>query len=375
MANTERGARDAIEQFLTTFTKGSTRNQRRTYMNEYLTFLCSSRPWAQGRPTVDDLLDRSNIEAWLAAARRGATRRRAGPDGRYAEAAANSMAARTTTLTTFARFCGVPMRLPRPRAQRKPRLTAVEAHRAVGLLAAHQPARMRVETWQRAVAVIALAVCTRRGLAELHAMSTRDVELERVLPRVRVAGQWYPLDALSVEVLARWLATRRRLTAGHPACLAHDSLWVTTVGSGPRGSQRQRMPGLPAGRRALQAAQRKVTGQVLGSPLLLEQFCGTGLSDAAVPAGAGGRRASSSLGRQFAQPPRHLCEPRTERAPGERNAPSRTPGGPPPARVRGTPGPRRLTGTRQPVPGGPVSGARSSAPTASWKGATRTPHP
>ncbi|TQK42489.1 hypothetical protein FBY35_3902 [Streptomyces sp. SLBN-118] len=275
MANTERGARDAIERFLGTFAKGSTRSQRRTYLSEYLIFLCSFRQCAEDCLTVDDLLDRSNIDAWMAAARSGATRRRAGHAGPRSTAAANSMAARTTTVNTFSRFCGIPLRLPRPRAQRAPRLSAVEAHRTLRLLAAHHPAQMRTETWERSVAVIALAVCTRRGLADLHTMSPRDIALDRVLPRARVAGEWYPLDSLSAGLLARWLATHRRLTTDRNECPPHDSLWVTTVPGGARNSQEHRAAGLPAGLRALQATQRKLTQHALGASLLLDQFYGS----------------------------------------------------------------------------------------------------
>ncbi|MGR3938296.1 hypothetical protein [Streptomyces sp. BRA346] len=259
-------ARTAVERFLETFVNGSTRSQRRTYINEYLAYLCASRHCRENELTIDDLLDEGTIHDWLAAASRGATRRRTGAKAPYARAAPNSMAARITTINTFSRFCGSPLDLRRPRPDPACRLTSVEAHRTVRLLAAHQPPRMLAATWERSVAVVALVACTRRGLPEVHAMRLRDVELGRERPRVRVAGEWYPLDVLSRDVLARWLLAHQRLTARRRKVFSVDSLWVTT------GAGRARAAGLPATLRTLVAAHRNLTVQVLGSPLLLAQF-------------------------------------------------------------------------------------------------------
>ncbi|MFD8461931.1 hypothetical protein ACFV27_34225 [Streptomyces antimycoticus] len=260
--------------FLATFTKDSTRNQRRTYLQEYLSFLAAVRQCAEQQLTTGDLLDRVNVDDWLAAARRGATRRRAGAQGRYTKPAVNSMAARTSTINTFARFCGMPLDLPRPQPDEINRITAVEAHRTLRLLARHRPARILAATWERSVAVIALAVCSRRGFPDLHMMRLHDVQLDRALPRARVVGEWYPLDTFSRHVLIRWLTTHQRLTAGNHGAFEEVALWVTTSPGRRRAGDPPPAAGSPAKLRTLESAHRQLTTQTLGAPLLLEQFCG-----------------------------------------------------------------------------------------------------
>ncbi|MEU4885838.1 MULTISPECIES: hypothetical protein [Streptomyces] len=266
---------DIVEKFLETLA-GSTLAQRRTYLHEYLTYLGSAMPSKKGEPTMNDVLDQKNIDSWLAAARNGETRRRAGGRELRAVAAPNSMAARITTINTFSRFCGRPLRLPRPKTEPADRLTPVEAHRTVRLLVSHQPPRMTAAAWERSVAIVALAVCTGHGMSGLHLMRLRDAELGYRLPRVRVAGEWYPLDAFTGKVLTRWLMTRRAMMSsgsrrnGPPV----ENLWVT-VKCGRRRGNRVTTPasGGPATLRTLVAAQRNLTTQVLGVPLRLEQFC------------------------------------------------------------------------------------------------------
>ncbi|MBW8092459.1 hypothetical protein [Streptomyces hygroscopicus] len=273
MIDTRGPALAAVEKFLENFANANTRNQRRTYLREYIAYLAASRQCAENQLTVGDLLHRLNIQDWMDAARRGATRRRLGARGPHA--APSSMAARTTTVNTFSRFCGAPLRLSRPRIETVQRLTSLEAHRTLRLLAEHQPARMRVDVWERSVAVIALAVCTRRGLSDLHGMRLPDVDLDRVLPRARVTGEWYPLDVVSARVLTRWLLRHRELTARHDGRGRSDRLWVTT-GPGRSGAGRRVAPaGFPARVRTLEAAHRKLTTQALGVPLRIEQFCGS----------------------------------------------------------------------------------------------------
>lgn len=274
MASIERQALAAIEQFLTTFAKDGTRSQRRTYMGEYVAYLAASLKCAETRLTVGDLLDRRNIDDWMAAASRGATRRRKGAQGPNARAAPNSMAARATTLNTFSRFCGSSLRAPRPRAEPPPeRLTSVEAHRVLRLLAAHRPTGMTAGVWERSVALVALAVCSRRGLKDLHAMRLADVELDRPLPRARVAGEWYPLDVLSAGLLAQWLARHARLTGVHGVRRRGDGLWVTTRPSRRRPGRAAVLPWPSARVRTLEEAHRKLTVRVLGSALRMERFC------------------------------------------------------------------------------------------------------
>lgn len=275
MASIERQALAAIEQFLATFAKDGTRSQRRTYLREYVAYLSAALNCAETRLTVGDLLDRRNIDDWMAAASRGATRRRKGAQGPNAKAAPNSMAARATTVNTFSRFCGSSLRVPRPRAEPAPqRLTSVEAHRVLRLLAAHRPAGMTAGVWERSVALVALAVCSRRGLRDLHAMRLADVELDRPLPRARVAGEWYPLDVLGAGLLAQWLARHARLTGAHGVRRPGDGLWVTTRPGRRRPGGAAAVPWPSARVRTLDEAHRKLTVRVLGSAVRMERFCG-----------------------------------------------------------------------------------------------------
>lgn len=264
---------DIIGSFLGTLA-GSTSAQRRTYLYEYLTYLGSAMSNKKGEITMNDVLDQKNIESWLAAARAGETRRRAGGIGTQAVAAPNSMAARITTINTFSRFCGKPLGLPRPKPETADRLTSAEARRTVRLLAGHHPPRMSTATWERSVAVAALAVCTGQGMSGLQVMRLRDVELGYKLPRVRVAGEWYPLDAFTGDVLSRWLKTRRAMMSAKRNGPPVDDLWVTVKCDRRRGN-RVTTPasGWPATLRTLVAAHRNLTTQVLGVPLRLDQFC------------------------------------------------------------------------------------------------------
>ncbi|WJE00675.1 hypothetical protein [Streptomyces antimycoticus] len=273
MTDVERSAPDIIERFLESFANISTRSQRCTYLQEYLEYLGSRNHHTKNQFTLNEILAHDNVAAWLAAAWRGDTRQRSGTRG--PRAAPNSMAARITTINTFSRFCGAPLNLSRPRPRFAKRLASVEAHRALRLLANHQPAGMQTATWQRSVAVVAVTVCTRRGLAKLHNMKLHDVALEGTLPHVCVAGQWYPLDSLSRSLLTRWLHTHRSLTTGRRIILQGNGLWLTTNPN--RSRESHSVPtALPSAKlRTLQAAHRRLMIQVLGLPLLLEQFSGS----------------------------------------------------------------------------------------------------
>ncbi|MFE1415577.1 hypothetical protein ACFW6F_32995 [Streptomyces sp. NPDC058746] len=81
------------------------------------------------------------------------------------------------------------------------------------------------------------------------------------LPRARVAGAWYPLDTVSHHALARWHGTHHALTAGHRKALQGGDvhqLWVTTAPGRPRGNRPAPPAGLPAARRTLEAAHRRL---------------------------------------------------------------------------------------------------------------------
>ncbi|MER6253557.1 hypothetical protein ABT224_19600 [Streptomyces sp. NPDC001584] len=266
----------AVEQFLDTLRSNSTRRQRSTFLDEYVDWVASYRQCGISKVTTKDLLDEENALAWLAAAQRGATRRRPGLAGPSAPASTNSMAARTSSVNVFSRWCGHPLDLQPPAPEFAARLTPTEAHRTLRLLSGHHPAGMTEAAWERSVALVALAVCSGHGIAALHPVRLADLDLERALPRARVAGEWYPVDAVSRAALSRWRATHQALTAGHLKVLQGgnvEELWVTTAPGRPRGGRAAPPAGLPAAVRTLEAAHRKLTSLALGAPLLVEQFC------------------------------------------------------------------------------------------------------
>ncbi|MEV8534681.1 hypothetical protein [Streptomyces sp. NPDC051211] len=266
----------AVGRFLETLKAASTRRQRRAFLDEYVTWLAEHQQCAPARVTAEDLLDEENALSWLDAAQRGTTRRRPGLGGPTAPASTNSMAARVSSLNTLSRHYGRPLGLQPPPPTFATRLTPTEAHRTLRLLASHHPAGMQQATWERTVALIALAVCTGHGMAALHPMRRADLELDRPLPRARVRGKWHPLDTTSQGALVRWTITHHALTAGHLKVLQGgdvDELWVTTSPGRPRARQSTPPAGLPAAVRTLESAHRKLTALALGTPLLLEQFC------------------------------------------------------------------------------------------------------
>ncbi|MCZ0983942.1 hypothetical protein O1L60_45085 [Streptomyces diastatochromogenes] len=266
----------AVTRFVSTLTSEATRRQRRAFLDEYLAWTASYLQRGASKVTTKDLLDEENALAWLAAAQRGATRRRPGLDGPTARAAANSMAARTSSVNVFSAGAATPRADPaRPRVRRPPHPR--EAHRTLRILSGDHPAGMLQATWERTVAVIALAIATGQGLSALHPLRLADLDLERrPMPRVRVGEQWFPIvDAVSRRALTRWKATHEALTAGHLKVLRGgdvEELWVTTAPAAPRRPGRA-PAGLPAAIRTLEASHRKLTALALGSPLLLEQFC------------------------------------------------------------------------------------------------------
>lgn len=272
MPNGRQRAQAAVEGFLSTIPGDSTRSLRRTYLEEYLAFLAELSQCAGRDLTIADLLEPAHADAWLLAATRGTTRRRTGRSGPRTPASANAMAARTTTLNTFSRALGSPLNLTVPKREFAPRLSPTEAHRTLRLLAGHQPAQMLPPTWQRTTALIALALATGYGLPDLHTLRAHDLDLDRTPARARVRGDWFPLDTLSRALLEQWLTTRRDLTT-HLDGGAVEELWVTTKPGRPRAGRPAPPPGLPAKRRSLESAHRKLTLHALGTPLLIEQFC------------------------------------------------------------------------------------------------------
>ncbi|WP_435058354.1 hypothetical protein [Streptomyces sp. bgisy060] len=272
MPTPPRSARRAVELFVATFRNPQTRGQRRTYMEEFLLFLAGALATSERELLTSDLLDEEAVTVWLTAAQRGATRRRTGMQGPHTAASVSAMAARTTTINGFSRHFGRPLNLPVPQATLADRLSPSEAVRTLRLLSGHPPAKMFSATWQRTVAVLAMAVATRRGIADLHPLRQEHLELERRLPRVRIGKEHFPLDALTRTILTRWLETHAAITAQLQGGQVQE-LWVTTAPGRPRAGQPAPRPGMPAARRTLEAAHRTLMMEALGSPLLLEQFC------------------------------------------------------------------------------------------------------
>ncbi|MEW2417467.1 hypothetical protein AB0953_27595 [Streptomyces sp. NPDC046866] len=276
-------ARAAIDAFLTAIPGTATRSLRRTYLHEYAAHLATLKDCPEAALTRADLLDPAHAINWLEAAARGDTRRRTGRRGPRTPASVNSMAARTTTLNTFSAHHRHPLALTVPKPEFAPRLTPTEAHRTLRLLTAHPPEGILTATWERTVALIALAITTGHGLAHLQPMTLDDLQLDRPLPRARTNRTWYPLDTTTQRALTRWTATHHALTAGHLKTLHGGNvhqLWVTTAPGRPRHGHDAPPAGLPAARRTLEAAHRRLTTLALGTPLLLEQFCPADPDDA-----------------------------------------------------------------------------------------------
>ncbi|WP_331720541.1 hypothetical protein OG851_43000 (plasmid) [Streptomyces sp. NBC_00161] len=269
-------ARAAIASFLSAIPGEATRSLRRTYLQEYAAHLATLNNCSEAALTRADLLEPAHATAWLDAAALGETRRRTGLRGPRTPASANSMAARTTTLNTFSAHHGHPLTLTVPKPEFAPRLTPEEAHRTLRLLTAHQPEGILTATWERTTALIALAVTTGHGLAHLQPMTLDDLQLDRPLARARTNRTWHPLDTITRQALTRWTDTHHALTAGHLKTLHGGNvhqLWVTTAPGRPRHGRDAPPAGLPAARRTLEAAHRRLTTLALGTPLLLEQFC------------------------------------------------------------------------------------------------------
>ncbi|TQE33088.1 hypothetical protein [Streptomyces ipomoeae] len=271
-ATPPRSARRAIDTFVATFRSAQTRGQRRTYMEEFLLFLAGALNVPEREVRTADLLDGDTVLVWLAAAQRGATRRRTSLQGPHAAASVSAMAARTTTINKFSWWCRRPLNLPVPKASLADRLSPTEATRTLRLLSGHPPAKMFTATWERTIAVLALAVATRHGIGELHPLRLEHLALERRLPYVVIGGEPYPLDTLQRAILMRWLGTHAAITSRLEGGQVQE-LWVTTAPGRPRGGQVAPPPGMPAARRTLEAAHRTLMMEALGTPLLLEQFC------------------------------------------------------------------------------------------------------
>ncbi|WP_406490682.1 hypothetical protein OHB06_01215 [Streptomyces sp. NBC_01604] len=222
--------------------------------------------------THRDIKPPDAVLVWLAAAQRGATRRRTSLQDPHAAASVSAMAARTTTINKFTWWCRRPLNLPVPKATPVDRLSPTEATRTLRLLSGHPPAKMFTSTWERTIAVLALAVATRHGIAELHPLRLEHLALDQRLPHVLIGGEPYPLDTLQWAILTRGLGTHAAITTRIEGGQVQE-LWVTTAPGRPRGGRPVPPPGMPAARRTLEAAHRVLMMEALGTPLLLEQFC------------------------------------------------------------------------------------------------------
>ncbi|MGY3847343.1 hypothetical protein ACWV2X_19160 [Streptomyces hydrogenans] len=270
-------AAQAIDTFLASLNTASTRRQRKAFLDEYLAWTAEAHDRPRSLVATAELLDEENAARWLHAAAQGHTRRRSSSRGPRAEASQNSMAARVSTANAFSAHYGRPLDLRPPAGQFAPRLTPDEARRALQALTELHPVGILQTTWERSAAVIAAALTTGEGLAVLHPLRRDDLDLDHQPPRIRVRGTWHLItDETSVHALERWSRTHQALTAGHLKDLKGGDvhqLWVTTAPGRPRGGAPAPSACLPATIRTLESAHRKLTATVLGTPLLVEQFC------------------------------------------------------------------------------------------------------
>ncbi|GGY71378.1 hypothetical protein GCM10010363_60850 [Streptomyces omiyaensis] len=270
-------AAQAVDTFLASLGSASTRRQRKAFLDEYLAWTAEAHDRPHIAVTTAALLEEENVARWLHAAAQGHTRRRNSSRGPRAEASQNSMAARVSTVNAFSAYYGRPLALRPPAGQFAPRLTSDEARRALQKLTEHKPVGILQTTWERSAAVIAAALATGEGLAALHPLRRDDLDLDHRPPRIHVRDTWHPItDETGLHTLERWARTHQALTSGHLKELKGGDvhqLWVTTAPGRPRGDAPAPPAGLPATIRTLESAHRKLTATVLGSPLLLEQFC------------------------------------------------------------------------------------------------------
>ncbi|TXS19692.1 MULTISPECIES: hypothetical protein [unclassified Streptomyces] len=243
-----------------------TRRLRAHFLNEYL-----EHALGKGQTSalsIDELMDPSRADAWLAAAAAGETRRRNTLTGPDAAAAGNSQRARIQTWNSFAEHLGLPVRLETPPAAHGDWLEPEECHQLLRTLAVKRPVGSNAATAIRTAAVAALVAATGRSVPALHRLDVADIDLQhRPFPQILLDTGPHPLDKETADILRRWLDVRagitRQLEGSDPGYL-----WVPTKPGRPRGGEEPPKPGLTrAAVRTLHSAHRTLVLQVFGAPL------------------------------------------------------------------------------------------------------------
>ncbi|MFJ8644333.1 hypothetical protein [Streptomyces sp. NPDC093610] len=263
-------ASTAIGRFLDTLeARGyvhGTRRLRAHFLNEYLEHaLGEERGTAL---SLDELMELTRAEAWLAAAAAGRTRSRNTLTGPAAAAAGNTQRVRIQTWNSFAEHLGLPLRLEVPAAAHGDWLEPEESHKLLRSLAVKRPVGSNAATAIRTAAVAALVAATGRSVPDLHRLDVADVDLEhRPVPRIILDTGPHPLDKDTADILRRWLKVRagitQQLEGSDPGYL-----WIPTKPGRPRGGEEPPKPGLTrAAVRTLHSAHRNLVLQVFGAPL------------------------------------------------------------------------------------------------------------
>ncbi|MFJ4843226.1 hypothetical protein [Streptomyces sp. NPDC088746] len=243
-----------------------TRRLRAHFLDEYL-----EHALGEQRTTalpVDELMDLTRAEAWLAAAATGRTRSRNTLTGPAAAAAGNTQRTRAQTWNSFAEHLGLPLRLETPPAAHGDWLEPEESHKLLRTLAVKRPVGSNAATAIRTAAVAALVAATGRSVPGLHRLDVTDVDLEhRPFPQIRLDTGPHPLDKDTADILRRWLKVRAGITQQLEGT-DPGYLWIPTKPGRPRGGEEPPKPGLTrAAVRTLHSAHRNLVLQVFGAPL------------------------------------------------------------------------------------------------------------
>ncbi|MEH0564454.1 hypothetical protein QBA37_35385 [Streptomyces silvae] len=263
-------ASTAIGRFLDTLeARGyvhGTRRLRAHFLNEYLEHALGEEQ--STALSVDELMELTRAEAWLAAAAAGRTRSRNTLTGPAAAAAGNTQRVRIQTWNSFAEHLGLPLRLEVPAAAHGDWLEPEESHKLLRTLAVKRPVGSNAATAIRTAAVAAIVAATGRSVPDLHRLDVADVDLEhRPVPRIILDTGPHPLDKDTADILRRWLKVRagitQQLEGSDPGYL-----WIPTKPGRPRGGEEPPKPGLTrAAVRTLHSAHRNLVLQVFGAPL------------------------------------------------------------------------------------------------------------